>query len=70
MNKNIKDKEKNIKPKKDKGLYIYDFELGKIDISVPKSKAEVERREKELRKRIEYQNNLRKSPTTHTDERE
>lgn len=66
--KKTKDKTNTAKQKrgtnKPKGNYAYDVELGKVDISVPKSEAEEKRRDKELKERIQLINSIKKKPLT------
>lgn len=42
--------------------YAYDFELGKIDITAPKTKSEERKREKDIQKRIDFANRFKNNP--------
>lgn len=44
--------------KKDEGVYVIDAELGKIDISKPKTKAEAKKRDQEIKRRVNLQHKL------------
>lgn len=61
--KSTKPKKKKTTPKKDDGVYLVDAELGKIDISKPKTKTKAKERDQEIKKRVNIQKKLQEDRT-------